>query len=130
MYVDGYVLAVKKSKLKEYKKMAVDAGKSWIKFGAVSYVECTGDDLKQLTHKGMKTLAFQKTVFAKTNETVVFSFVTYKSKSHRNKVNSMVKKEMEKHANDPKYKNMEMPFDIKRMAYGGFKPIVKLEKKT
>ncbi len=118
-YVDGYILAVPKKKLRAYRRMAQKGGKVWKKYGAVEYFECVGDDLKS-KWSGIK---FPKTVKAKSNETVIFSFIVFKSKSHRNHVNAKVMKDPI--MNDPKYKEEEMPFDMKRMVYGGFKVIVK-----
>lgn len=119
-YVDGFVIVVKKSKLKEYKKMAQDGGKLWKKHGALEYLECVGDDLNP---KGpMKTLTFPKMTKTKKDETVVFSFITYKSRKHRDEVNKKVINDIV--MNDPKNKNTVMPFDMKKMAYGGFNAIV------
>lgn len=120
-YVDGYVLPVQKKKLGEYRRMAEAAGKVWKKYGALEYFECVGDDLDPKM-EGMKFLKFPQTVKAKPGETVVFSFVVFKSRSHRDSVNAKVMKDPV--MNDPKYKDKPMPFDVKRMAYGGFKTIV------
>ena len=117
-YVDGFVLVVPKNKVSEYKKMAEEGGKMWKKFGALEYFECIGDDLNPKSMDGMKPLTFTKLANAKSDETVWFSFVVYNSKKHRDQVNAKVMKEMMK---DPKSKDMSMPFDIKKMAYGGFK---------
>jgi uncharacterized protein YbaA (DUF1428 family) len=102
--------------------MAAEGGKMWKKHGALQYFECVGDDLKP-NMGGMKFLTFPKLARLKKGETVFFSFIVYRSKAHRNSVNRKVMKEMEK-AQD-KHKNMEMPFDVKRMAYGGFRTVVK-----
>jgi len=118
-YVDGYLLPVPKKNLQAYRKMAQQAGRIWKKHGALQYMECIGDDLDS-KFSGIK---FSKTVKAKTGEQVVFSFVIFKSKTHRNKVNAKVMKEF---MENPKTKKMSMPFDIKRMVYGGFKPLVKI----
>lgn len=124
-YVDGYVLPVKKSKLATYKKMATAAGKTWIKYGALQYFECAGDDMKIAAK--YKVLPFQKMAKAKPNETVIFAFVVFKSKAHRDQVNKKVMKnmtmtpELEKECKDL--------FDMHKMAYAGFKPIVALEKR-
>ena len=123
LYVDGYVLVVPKKILKVYKKMASDAGKIWMKYGALRYVECVGDDLKSAAKWGC--LPFPKMTKAKPTETIVFSFIIYKSKAHRDKVNAKVMKEMEK--NEEKYKEeCKDVFDMKRMAVGGFETIVNL----
>ena len=118
-YIDGFVLAVPKKKLNEYRSMAFMAGKLWKKHGALEYYECVGDDLNPKMN-GMKIMTFPKMAKLKKNETVVFSFIVYKSKSHRNKVNRKVMKDPS--MNNPDFK--EMPFDVKRMAYRGFKAIV------
>ncbi len=120
-YVDGFVLIVPKKKVPQYRKMAVGAAKIWMKYGALDYMECMGDDLTP--HMGEeKILTFPEMVKVRKDETVWFSYITYESRAHRNKVNKLVMKEMEKSAE--KYKDMTMPFDMKRMAYGGFKVVV------
>ena len=113
-YVDGFLLPVPKKNLKTYRKMAVFGKKLWMKHGAVAYMECIGDDLTP----GFG-LPFPKVVKPKPGETVVFSFIVYKSKAHRKQVNTKV-------MTDPAMKTMmkEMPFDVKRMCAGGFKAIV------
>ena len=123
-YIDGFVLVVPKKNLKAYQKMASDAGKLWKKHGALQYFECIGDDLKPDT-QGTKILTFPKMTKLKKGETVWFSFIVYKSKAHRNKVNAKVMKEFEK--NKEECNEMKMPFDMKRMAWGGFK--AKVEKR-
>ncbi|MBM3256735.1 MAG: DUF1428 domain-containing protein [Candidatus Liptonbacteria bacterium] len=121
MYVDGFVLVVPKKNVATYRKMAKEGAKMWKKHGALDYKECMGDDLRP-DMKGMPALQFPKMAKSKSNETVWFSYIVYKSRAHRDQVNKKVMAEMEEHYND---KNMpEMPFDIKRMAYGGFKVIV------
>ena len=122
-YVDGFLLAVRKNKIKEYRKMAQQGGKIWKKCGALEYFECAGDDLNA-KWAGIK---FPKTVRAKKGETVVFSFIVYKSRKHRDQVNAKVMKDPA--MNDPKYKDRPMPFDMKRMAYGGFRTIVEEQRK-
>ena len=116
-YVDGFVLSVKKNKIKEYKKMAEMGKKMWLKYGALEYVEAVGDDLKSASKWGC--WAFPKMAKTKPDETVVFAFIVYKSKAHRNLVNRKVMK-------DPLMKSdhKSMPFEMKRMAVGGFKIIV------
>lgn len=124
-YVDGYVLPVKKSKLATYKKMATEAGKMWIKHGALQYFECAGDDMSIASK--MKILPFQKMAKAKPNETVIFAFVVFKSKAHRDQVNKKVMAGMTMTSADQEAcKNL---FDMHKMAYAGFKPIVALEKR-
>lgn len=117
-YVDGYVLPVPKKKLGAYRQMAQKAGKVWRKYGALEYFEGVGDDL----NPRMAGIKFPQTVKAKPGETVVFSFIVFKSRAHRDRVNAKVMKDPA--MNDPAYKDMEMPFDMKRMAYGGFKVLV------
>jgi len=119
-YVDGFVFVVSKKKIKEYIKMAEGGAKIWIKCGALDYKECIGDDL--YPNMGMPMLTFQKLAKIKKGETVWFSYITYKSKVHRDFVNKKVMAMMDKEPK--KYKDMPMPFDMKRMAYGGFKVVV------
>jgi len=115
-YVDGYVLPVPKKKLPAYRRMAQKAGKIWREHGALDYKECAGDDLK----KTAWTVPFSRMVQLKPGETVVFSFIVFKSRAQRDRVNAKVMK-------DPRISGMDpnaMPFDFKRMVYGGFKVIV------
>ena len=120
-YVDGFVLVVPKKKVGAYRKMAQLAGKMWKRHGALEYFECIGDDLNPNTG-GMKAMTFPKMAKLKKGETVWFSFIVYKSKAHRNKVNAKVMKDPM--MNEENWKDKPMPFDMKRMAYGGFKVIV------
>jgi uncharacterized protein YbaA (DUF1428 family) len=115
-YVDGYVLPVPVNKLAVYRAMARKAGKVFREHGALEYRECAGDDLDV---KGL--VPFPKIVKPKRGETIVFAWVVYKSKADRNRVNAAVMK-------DPRLAGMakDPPFDVKRMVYGGFKPIVDL----
>jgi uncharacterized protein YbaA (DUF1428 family) len=117
-YVDGFVLVVPKDKTEEYKKMADEGRDMWIKFGALEYYECRGDDLTPQEMGGEKARAFPEMAGAKADETVWFSFIVFKSKEHRDEVNSLVMEEMGKQMEGNK--EMSMPFDMKRMAYGGF----------
>lgn len=122
-YVDGFVLVVPRRKTAEYKKMAQFGRKLWMKHGALDYKECIGDDLRPKSNMGGPTpFSFLKMAKAKPGETVLFSFIVFKSKQHRDQVNKKVMKDPV--MNDPKWKNMPMPFDPKRMAYGGFKVLV------
>ena len=116
-YVDGFLLAVPKKKLALYRTISRRAGRMWKEYGALEYRECAGDDLK--TKMGTP---FGRAARAKAGETVVFSWIVYKSRSHRDSVNKKVMKDprMEKMMNEP------MPFDVKRMSYGGFTVIVDL----
>jgi uncharacterized protein YbaA (DUF1428 family) len=115
-YVDGFVLPVPKKNISAYLKMAKKAGRIWREHGALDYKECAGDDLNP---KGM--LPFPRTVKVKAGETVFFSYIVYKSRAHRDAVNKKVMK-------DPRIAKLcdpkKMPFDCKRMAYGGFKVMV------
>jgi uncharacterized protein YbaA (DUF1428 family) len=115
-YVDGFVLAVPKSKLRAYRSMAQKAGKIWRKYGALDYKECVGDDLKNKWGA-----PFGKAVKLKSGETVVFSYIVFKSRAHRDRVNASVMKDPAMKAD---MQNQPMPFDMKRMVYGGFKVIV------
>lgn len=117
-YVDGFVLVVKKENLKEYKKMAALGSKIWKKHGAIDYKECVLDDP---TPEHI-VLTFGKMTKLKEDETVIFAYITYPSKASRNKINKLVMKDPE--MNDPKYENMPMPFDMKRIAFAGFKVLV------
>lgn len=120
-YVDGFVLVVPKSKVAAYRKMAADGGRMWKKYGALDYKECIGDDLHP-NMGDMPVLTFPKMVKLKKGETVWFSYIAYKNRAHRDQVNKKVMAQMHK---EYKGKKMPpMPFDMKRMAYGGFKVIV------
>jgi uncharacterized protein YbaA (DUF1428 family) len=115
-YVDGYVVPVPKKNLAAYRLMAQKAGKVWRDHGALEYIECVADDVKP----GKRT-SFPQSVKLKPDETVVFAYVVYKSRAHRDRVNAKVMK-------DPRLANMmdpkAMPFDAKRMFWGGFKALV------
>jgi len=113
-YVDGYVLAVPKKNLKAYLRMAQMAEKMWRKHGALDYKECVGDDLK--TKCGSP---FSRMMKLKPGETVVFAYIVFKSRAHRDRVNAKVMKDMA-NISAPK----DMPFEVKRMVYGGFKVLV------
>lgn len=117
-YVDGFVLAIPKKNTAKYKKMAQEAGEVWMRFGALDYKECIIDDPKP--DKNL-FLTFPKMIKTKPNEVVWFSYITYKSRAHRDAVNKKVMAYFSK-----KYANtqMAMPFDMKRFAVGGFKVIV------
>ena len=117
-YVDGFVLVIPNDKAEEYKKMAVEGRDMWMKHGALEYYECRGDDMKQNEMGDEKTRAFPEMAGAKTGETVWFSFIVFKSKEHRDQVNAKMMEEMGKQMEGKK--DFSMPFDMKRMAYGGF----------
>lgn len=114
-YVDGFVLAVSKRNIDAYRRMAKLGAKIWREHGALDFRECIGDDLA--VKMGMP---FPKMMKLKPKETVVFSWITFKSRAHRDSVNAKVMKDPRLGDMDPK----SMPFDMKRMAYGGFKIIV------
>ena len=115
-YVDGFLIAVPKKNMKAYVSMSRKAGKVWREHGALEYRECAGDDLKV---KGMAS--FVKTARAKAGETVVFSWIVYKTKAHRDAVN---KKVMKDERMNEMMQGKKMPFDVKRMNYGGFRVVV------
>ena len=117
-YVDGFLIPIPTKNLKAYKKMAQAGGKVWMKHGALQYFECVAEDL---TPQDI-AYTFGKAAKIKPDETVIFSFIIYKSRKHRDQVNAKVMKDPA--MNDPKYKNQPMPFDMKRFAYGGFEAIV------
>ncbi|MEO8000527.1 MAG: DUF1428 domain-containing protein [Arenimonas sp.] len=117
-YVDGFVMPVKTNKMAEYRKIAKLAGKVWREHGAIDYKECIADDVKP-----GKYTSFPQSVKLKKDETVIFSFIVYKSKADRNRVNKKVMSDPRlAHMMDPK----KMPFDGKRMFWGGFKTFVDL----
>jgi uncharacterized protein YbaA (DUF1428 family) len=114
-YVDGFVLPVPKKKLQAYRRMAQKAGKVWREHGALEFRECVADDVKP----GKRT-SFPRSVKLKRGETVFFSYIVYKSRKDRDRVNARVMK-------DPRITGIDMkdmPFDAKRMIYGGFKVLV------
>jgi uncharacterized protein YbaA (DUF1428 family) len=115
-YVDGYVLPVPKKNLKAYRRMAQKAGKVWREYGASEFRECVGDDLET-----KMAVSFPRTLKLKRGETVVFSWIVFKSRAHRDSVNAKVMK-------DPRLAKMmdpkAMPFDSKRMVYGGFRLVI------
>ncbi|MBP6057212.1 MAG: DUF1428 domain-containing protein [Nitrosomonas sp.] len=115
-YVDGYVIPVPQNNLDKYKKMAELAGSIWKAHGALEYIECAGDDLDQ-----KELVSFKKMAGAYEDETVIFAWIVFESREHRDRVNQVVMA-------DPRLAGMMNPdfpsFDCKRMAYGGFKVIV------
>jgi uncharacterized protein YbaA (DUF1428 family) len=116
-YVDGFVVPVPKKKLAAYRALARKAGKVWREHGALEYRECVAEDVKV-----GKLTSFPQSVKLKPQETVVFSWIVYKSRKHRDRVNAKVMK-------DPRLAGMmdvkKLPFDGKRMIYGGFEMILK-----
>jgi uncharacterized protein YbaA (DUF1428 family) len=119
-YVDGFVLVVSEKNLPANRKMAKDAGKVWKKYGAIEYVESVGEDLNPNVPGDMKGVTFPQMAGAKPGETVIFSYILFNSREHRDEVNAKVMKEMEADWQPDK----PVPFDTKRMAYGGFEVIV------
>jgi uncharacterized protein YbaA (DUF1428 family) len=117
-YVDGFVLPLRKRKMQAYRRLSQKAGRVWRDHGALEYRECLGDDLNA---KG--TASFPRLVKARPGETVVFAWIVFKSRAHRDRVNAKVMK-------DPRLAKMmdskAMPFDVKRMSYGGFKVFVEV----
>jgi uncharacterized protein YbaA (DUF1428 family) len=115
-YVDGYLLPVPKKNLRTYRRIAQKAGRVWRDHGALEYRECVGDDLQV-----KMGVPFPRRLKTKRAETVVFSWIVFRSRAHRDAVNAKVMK-------DPRLAKMmdskAMPFDVKRMAYGGFKVLV------
>ncbi len=114
-YIDGYVIPVPEKNLKTYARMARMGAEMWMKHGALDYKECVGEDLKNTWGT-----TFSQMMQLKPGETAVFSYIVFKSRAHRDRVNAKVMKEMEKMGGMPK----EMPFDVKRMVYGGFTVLV------
>ena len=117
-YVDGFLVPVPKKRLDAYRAMARKAGKIWLEHGALQFRECMADDVKP-----GKTTSFPQSVKLKAGETVVFSYIVFKSRGDRDRVNKKV-------MSDPRLKDMmdvkAMPFDAKRMIYGGFRTLVDL----
>lgn len=117
-YVDGFLLVVPKDKRDEYIKMAEGGRDSWMKHGALAYYECRGDDLTPHEMDGKKNRHFADVAGASNDEEVWFSFIIFESKEHRDAINAKVMAEMDEQMAD--YKDMVMPMDMTRMAYGGF----------
>ena len=117
-YVDGFVLPLPKRNLKTYRRLATKAGKIWREHGAMDYWECVADDVK-----AGKVTSFPRSVRLKSGETVLFAWIVFKSRAHRDQVNAKV-------IADPRLAGMMdaklMPFDAKRMIYGGFKSLVRV----
>lgn len=116
-YVDGFIVPVPKKKVADYRKLARKAGKIWKEYGALEYRECIADDVKP-----GKWTSFPQSVKLKPNEVVWFSWIVYKSRKDRDRINAKVMK-------DPRLEGMsmkDMPFDGKRMIWGGFKPVVEM----
>jgi uncharacterized protein YbaA (DUF1428 family) len=117
-YVDGFVVPVPKKNMQAYRRMALKAGKVWREHGALEFRECIADDVKW----GKRT-SFPRSVKQKSGETVFFSYIVYKSRAARDRINAKVMKDKRlAKMMDPK----AMPFDAKRMIWGGFKTVVEL----
>jgi uncharacterized protein YbaA (DUF1428 family) len=114
-YVDGFVVPVPKRNIDAYRRIARKAGKIWREYGALEYRECVADDVEM-----GKLTSFPRSVKVKRGETVVFSWIVYKSRAHRDRVNAKVMKDPRLTEMDP----TDMPADMKRMIYGGFEVIV------
>jgi uncharacterized protein YbaA (DUF1428 family) len=114
-YVDGFVIPVPKRKVDAYRRQARKAAKIWREHGALEVRECIADDVPM-----GKVTSFPRSVKRKPSETVVFSWIVFKSRAHRDRVNAKVMKDPRLAGMDPK----DMPFDAKRMIYGGFKVVV------
>jgi uncharacterized protein YbaA (DUF1428 family) len=117
-YVDGFVVPVPKRKVAAYRKIASKAGKVWIEHGALEYRECIADDVPY----GKRT-SFPRSVKLKPTETVIFSYIVYRSRAQRDRVMAKVMKDKRLAS---MMKPNAMPFDLKRMIFGGFKTIVSL----
>jgi len=117
-YIDSFVVPVPKRKMAAYRSLARKAGKIWKEYGALEYVECVADDVSP-----GKVTSFPRSVKSKSGETVVFSYIAYRSRAERDRINGAVMK-------DPRLANMmdpkKMPFDAKRMFWGGFKSFLEL----
>ena len=113
-YVDGFVLAVPKDKVDEYKKMATLGRDMWMKHGALAYLEAVADDVPH----GELT-SFPRAVMARDDETTVFAYIVFKDRAHRDEVNKKVMADP-----DMKMETETSPFDMKRMIYGGFQGVV------
>lgn len=116
-YVDGFVVPVPKKNLQAYRRLSKKAGKIWKEFGAISYRECVADDVP-----AGKVTDFQRSVKLKPGEVVVFAYITYKSRRQRDQINKKVMADSRLNGMSPE----TMPFDAKRMIYGGFKTLVDL----
>jgi uncharacterized protein YbaA (DUF1428 family) len=118
-YIDGFIVPVPKKKIQAYRNMARKAGKIWREHGALEFRECVADDVKV----GKRT-SFPRSVQLKSGETVMFSYIVFRSRAERDRVNARVMK-------DKRLANMmdpsAMPFDAKRMIYGGFKTLIDLK---
>lgn len=126
-YVDGFVIIIPKKNIEAYKAMATDGRDLWKKHGALDYKECVGEDLRpQMPDMpemaNMKPWSFPDMLNLKEDETAVFSYIVFKDRAHRDEVNAKVMSDP--YMQDPANKNRPMPFEMSKMAYGGFEVIV------
>jgi uncharacterized protein YbaA (DUF1428 family) len=121
-YVDGFVLVVPKGKAEEYRKMAEEGRDSWMKHGALEYLECRGDDLKQQEMGPEKSRSFSEMAGAEGGDDVWFSFIVFESREHRDEINKKVMEEMAEAYKDQS--DFVSPFEMSKMAYGGFEVLV------
>jgi len=117
-YVDGFLIPIAKDKVNAYKEMAQKGGEIWKEYGALEYYECIGDDLDF-----EEMVSFKKAAGASENETVIFSWIVFETREARDRINAEVMKDPR--INETMETGSEMPFDYKRMAYGGFKTLVR-----
>ncbi len=120
-YVDGFVVVVPLDKVEEYKKMAEYGREMWLENGALEYYECRGNDLKPQEMGDEKTRLFTEMAGASSEETVWFSYIVFRDKKHRDEVNESVMESMKEEGSDTE---MQMPFVMSKMAYGGFEVVV------
>jgi uncharacterized protein YbaA (DUF1428 family) len=115
-YVDGFLLPIKAENVEKYREIAQAAGEIWKEHGALEYIEAVGDDIEP-----EKMVSFRKSANAAEDETVIFAWIVYESREERDRINALV---MEDERLKESMNSGDMPFDVKRMAYGGFKTIV------
>lgn len=125
-YIDGFVLVVPKGKAEEYTKMAEEGRDSWMKHGALQYFECKGNDLSPQEMGPEKSRSFSEMAGAQSEDDVWFSFIVFESKEHRDEVNKKVMEEMD--ASYDEQSDFVSPFEMSKMAYGGFEVIVEGQK--
>ena len=125
-YVDGFLLVVPKGKAEEYRKMAQQGRDSWMKHGALEYFECRGEDLRQQEMGPDKTRSFREISGAQDGDDVWFSFIVFESRKHRDEVNKKVMEEMEGAYSEQS--DFVSPFEMSRMAYGGFEVLIEGQK--
>jgi len=121
-YVDGFVIAVPEKNMDAYRAMAKMGAEVWKKHGALEYFECVGDDMAPEMPGGMNGIRFPQMAKAKPGEKVIFSFIIFKSRADRDRINKMVMNDPA--MNNPEFSGKAMPFDPERVAYGGFTVLV------